>query len=339
MSLAGEAESRSPDPAVGGVFAAARRLQEAVGRVVVGQAPAVELVLVALLAGGHVLLEDVPGVGKTLLARTVARCLDCTFRRVQCTPDLLPADVTGLSFFNQRTQGFEFRPGPVFTQVLLADEINRATPRTQSALLESMEEHQVTVEGETHALPSPFLVLATQNPVELEGTFPLPEAQLDRFLLRLSLGYPSVEEETAILRRFRERSPLEAATPVLAASELTALQEACRGVHVGAAVEGYLVGLVRSTRENEALDLGASPRATLALYHAAQALAAVRGRAFVLPDDVKGLAPAVLGHRLIPTAQSRLRGRGATELVEALVEAYPAPVETERAAPPSRAAR
>jgi MoxR-like ATPase len=327
-------DAGASDPRVRDVSAAAGRLQSAVGRVVVGQAGAVEFVLVALLTEGHVLLEDVPGVGKTLLARTVAACLGCSFRRLQCTPDLLPADVTGLSFFNQRTQGFEFRPGPVFTQVLLADEINRATPRTQSALLEAMQERQVTVEGETHPLPRPFLVLATQNPVELEGTFPLPEAQLDRFLLRLSLGYPSLEEETAILRRFREGSPLEAAVPVLPASELAALQRACREVYVGDAVEGYLVELVRATRQHEALDLGASPRASLALYHAAQALAAVRGRAYVLPDDVKHLAPAVLGHRLIPTAQSRLRGRGATEVVEALLATLPAPVEEEASSLP-----
>jgi MoxR-like ATPase len=339
VSLASGAEPDAAVRDVRDVRDASRRLQEAVGRVVVGQSGAVELVLVALLCGGHVLLEDVPGVGKTLLARTVARCLDCTFRRLQCTPDLLPADVTGLSFFNQRTQSFEFRPGPVFTQVLLTDEINRATPRTQSALLESMEERQVTVEGDTHPLPTPFLVLATQNPVELEGTFPLPEAQLDRFLLRLTLGYPSVAEETAIVRRFRQGSPLESATPVLAARDLTVLQRSCRNVFVGEAVEGYIVGLVRATRDHEALDLGASPRATLALYHAAQALAAIRGRAFVLPDDVKRLAPAVLGHRLIPTAQSRLRGRGASDVVDAILAAYPAPVEVETGVPPVRAAR
>jgi MoxR-like ATPase len=318
-----------PDKDVAQVQDAGQRLQQSVGQVVVGLEAAVELVLVALLTEGHVLLEDVPGVGKTLLARTFARCLNCTFRRLQCTPDLLPADVTGLSFFNQRSQGFEFRPGPIFTQILLADEINRATPRAQAALLEGMEERQVTVEGETHPLPRPFLVLATQNPVELEGTFPLPEAQLDRFLLRLTLGYPGVEEETAILRRFRAGSPLESAVPVLEADDLLRLQSVCRGVHVGEAVEGYLVGLVRATRGHEALDLGASPRASLALYRAAQALAALRGRAYVLPDDVKHLAPAVLGHRLIPTAQSRLRGRGAPAVVEALLSQLPAPVEDE----------
>jgi MoxR-like ATPase len=312
---------------VGRVAEAARRVTEAASRVVVGQARALELLLVAILVEGHVLLEDVPGVGKTLTARTLARCLGCDFRRLQFTPDLLPSDVTGVSYFNQRTQEFEFRPGPIFTNVLLADEINRATPRTQSALLESMEERQVTVEGETRTLGRPFLVLATQNPVELEGTFPLPEAQLDRFLLRLSLGYPTGDEEKAILRRFRDRSPLQEVQPVLSGEDLLALQAACRQVHVGDAVEDYLVTVVRATRGHAALDLGASPRASLALYRAAQALAAVRGRAFALPDDVKLLAPAVLGHRLLPTAQSRLRGRGASSVVEQLLQELPAPVE------------
>ena len=308
---------------------AAQRLKVAAGRVVVGQERALELLLVALLAEGHVLLEDVPGVGKTLMARTLARCLGCEFRRLQFTPDLLPSDVTGLSFFNQRSQEFEFRPGPIFTNVLLADEINRATPRTQSALLESMEEHQVTVDGETRAVPRPFMVLATQNPVELEGTFPLPEAQLDRFLLRVTLGYPTVEEEKAILRRFRERSPLEDVQPILSTADLLALQAAVRRVHVGEAVEDYLVAVVRTTREHDALDLGASPRASLALFRASQALAAIHGRGFVLPDDVKRLAPPVLGHRLVPTSQSRLRGRGAPAVVERMLEEIPAPVEVE----------
>jgi MoxR-like ATPase len=311
---------------------AAQRLTAAASQVVVGQADAIELVLVALLTEGHVLLEDVPGVGKTLLARTIARCLGCSFRRLQFTPDLLPSDVTGLNYFNQKTQEFEFRAGPIFTQILLADEINRATPRTQAALLESMEEHQATIEGNTHLLPRPFLVLATQNPIELEGTFPLPEAQLDRFLLRLSLGYPEQEDERAILRRFRERSPLEDVAPVLAAEDLTSLQVACRTVHVSEVVEDYLLAIVRATRDHEALDLGASPRASLALYRAAQARAAIHGREYVLPDDVKRLAPAVLGHRLLPTAQSRLRGRGATAVIQALLDQVPAPVEVETAA-------
>jgi MoxR-like ATPase len=308
---------------------AARRILDAAHMVIVGQNRALELLLVALLVEGHVLLEDVPGVGKTLMARTLARCLGCTFRRLQFTPDLLPSDVTGLSYFNQKSQAFEFRPGPIFTNILLADEINRATPRTQSALLESMEERQVTVEGETRLLAPPFLVLATQNPVELEGTFPLPEAQLDRFLMRVSVGYPSVEDERAILRRFRERSPLADVQPVLGAADLLRLEAAVREVYVSEPVEDYLLSIIRATREHEALDLGASPRASLALYHAAQALAAIRGREFVLPDDVKHLAGPVLGHRLLPTAQSRLRGRGATAVVEALLQELPAPVEDE----------
>jgi MoxR-like ATPase len=314
------------------VTTAARRLKEAVSRTIVGLDDAVELLLVALFTEGHVLLEDVPGVGKTLMARTLARAVGCEFRRLQFTPDLLPSDVTGLSYFNQKTQEFEFRAGPIFTNVLLADEINRATPRTQSALLESMEERQVTVEGETRVLARPFLVLATQNPVELEGTFPLPEAQLDRFLMRVSLGYPSEEQERAILRRFRDvpnAVALQKVAPVVEGDELVTLQTACRAVHVGEPVEGYLLSVVRATRGHEGLDLGASPRASLALYHASQALAAIRGRDYVLPDDVKRLAGPVLGHRLLPTAQSRLRGRGATALVENLLEMLPVPVERE----------
>jgi MoxR-like ATPase len=311
----------------GTVQAAARRLRAAIGSVVVGQDEAIELLLVVLLSDGHVLLEDVPGVGKTLLARTLARALGCDFRRLQFTPDLLPSDVTGLNYFNQRSQQFEFRAGPVFTQVLLVDEINRATPRTQSALLESMEERQVTVEGDTRPLPRPFMVLATQNPVELEGTFPLPEAQLDRFLLRLSVGYPSPHEERAILHRFRERSPLEDVQPVLDSEQIGLLQAACRRVHVSDAVEEYLVAIVRATRDHESLDLGASPRASLALYHASQALAAIRGRDYVLPDYVKHLAAPVLSHRLLATAQSRLRGRTAAGVVRTIVESVPAPVE------------
>ncbi len=305
----------------------AERARANVERVIVGKTVVVDMVLVALLCEGHVLLEDVPGIGKTMLAKSVARTLGCGFRRIQFTPDLLPSDVTGLSFFNQREQAFEFRAGPIFSQVVLADEVNRATPRTQSALLECMEERQVTVEGETRPLPRPFLVLATQNPVELEGTFPLPEAQLDRFLLRLALGYPGRDEEKTILRRFRSTSPLEDLAAVVEADELLAMGRICREVHVAEAIEDYLVALVGATREHPALELGASPRATLALYRASQALAAIQGRGFVLPDDVKRLAPAVLGHRLIASTRSRLRGRGLDEVVAEIVGSVPVPVE------------
>jgi len=314
---------------IGRVSDLAHRVRANVERVIVGKSDVIELVLVALLCEGHVLLEDVPGIGKTLLAKTVARSLGCTFRRIQFTPDLLPSDVTGVSFFNQKRQEFEFRPGPVFSQVLLADEINRATPRTQSALLECMEERQVTLEGETRTLPRPFLVLATQNPIELEGTFPLPEAQLDRFLLRLSLGYPSVEEEKSIARRFRGTSPLDALEPVVTAEELQAVQQLCQQVHISEAVEDYIVGIVRGTREHPLVELGASPRGTLALNRTARALAAISGRTFVIPDDVKRLAPAVLAHRLITSAQARLRGQAQGQIIDEVIESVSVPVEEE----------
>ena len=314
----------------------ATRARANVEKVIVGKGEAIDLVLVALLCEGHVLLEDVPGIGKTMLAKSVARTLACEFRRVQFTPDLLPSDVTGLRFFNQKDQAFEFHPGPVFAQVVLADEINRATPRTQSALLECMEEQQVTVEGETHPLPRPFLVLATQNPIELEGTFPLPEAQLDRFLLRLSLGYPSDEEQRTILRRFRHASPLAELEPVVNSAELLAMQRLCREVHVGDPIEDYIIALVAATRRHAAIELGASPRGALALYHAAQALAAVQGRDFVVPDDVKRLARPVLAHRLITSSQSRLRGRGADDVLAEVLAGVPVPVE--EAEPPTLAA-
>jgi len=309
------------------IRAMAERARQNVERVIVGKSDVIDLILVALLCEGHVLIEDVPGVGKTMLAKSVARTLDCTFRRIQFTPDLLPSDVTGVSFFNQKAQEFEFRAGPIFSQVVLADEINRATPRTQSALLECMDERQVSLEGETRRLPRPFLVLATQNPIELEGTFPLPEAQLDRFLLRLSVGYPSEADEKSIVRRFRAASPLDELPAVVEARELTQMQRLSREVHVAEVVEDYIVRLVRATRLHASIDLGASPRGTLALYHAAQAFAAVQGRGYVLPDDVKRLAPAVLTHRLITSAQSRLRGRDAADLLTEVVASVPAPVE------------
>ncbi|MHB1159448.1 MAG: AAA family ATPase [Chloroflexota bacterium] len=312
---------------VGTVAGAAAQIRENVGRVVVGKEESVTLMMVALLCEGHVLLEDVPGLGKTTLAKSMARSLGLTFQRIQFTPDLLPSDVTGISYYNQREQQFQFRPGPVFANVLLADEINRATPRTQSALLEAMEERQVTVDGETYPLPRPFLVLATENPVELEGTFPLPEAQLDRFLMRMGLGYPTREEEKRIARRFQAGDPLADLGPVLSAAELPQLVSACRRVYVGEAVEDYLVDLVRASREASEVSLGASPRATIALLRGSQALAALEGRDYVLPDDVKRLAGPVLSHRLILTAQGYLQGQAASRLVGDLLERVPAPVE------------
>jgi MoxR-like ATPase len=307
----------------------AARVRENVERVIVGAAEAIDLALVALLTDGHILIEDVPGTGKTMLAKALARSIGCTYRRIQCTPDLLPSDITGLYYFNQRAQEFEFRPGPVFAQILLADEINRATPRTQAALLEAMQEQQVTVEGATYPLPRPFLVLATQNPIELQGTFPLPEAQLDRFLLRLTLGYPDAEREREILRRFATGDPLADLEPVATADELLDARLRVREVVVAAVVEGYIVDLARETRRHAEIELGLSPRGTLALHRSSQALAAVRGRTFVVPDDVKALAPAVIPHRLILSTHARLRERSAAELTAEILHAVPAPVEQE----------
>ncbi len=307
--------------------ALAARIRANMEKVMVGKADVIELLLVALAAGGHVLIEDVPGTGKTMLAKSLARSLDVTFRRIQFTPDLLPSDVTGLSYFNQKTGEFEFRPGPVFAQVLLADEINRATPRTQSALLECMEERQVTVEGVTRPLARPFLVLATQNPVEQEGTFPLPEAQLDRFLLKLPAGYPSADEEMAMLDRFRSGDPYRELAPVATADEILALQQAVPQVHVARPVQQYIVDLARATRSAEGIELGVSPRGTLALLRASQALAAVRGRDYVLPDDVQYLARPALAHRLVTSTQLRLRGRGAAEVLDGILAATPVPAE------------
>ena len=309
------------------IQAAASRVRDNVGRVIVGKDEIVNLALVAILCEGHILLEDVPGIGKTTLAKALARSLGCTFHRIQFTPDLLPSDVTGLSVYNQKTQEFEFRPGPLLAQVVLADEINRATPRTQSALLEAMQERQFTVDGRTLPLPRPFFVLATQNPIELEGTFPLPEAQVDRFFMRLKLGYPSAEEENSILKRYERSEPLEELVPVLSADELLERQKGARTVRVEDSVREYIVSIARATREHPAVELGASPRGTLYLYHAAQAYAALDGRSFVLPDDVKYLAPFVLTHRIMIGAQTRLRGRTPDEIVREVVDSVPAPVE------------
>jgi MoxR-like ATPase len=302
-------------------------LLQNVGRVIVGRKATVELMLVSLLCEGHVLLEDVPGVGKTMLAKSLARSLDCSFTRIQFTPDLLPSDITGVSIYSQKTNDFEYRPGPVMSQVVLADEINRASPRTQSALLEAMQERQVTVDGVTRRLPRPFLVMATQNPIELEGTFPLPEAQVDRFLMRLEMGYPDAVEERDILRRFRTADPLESLQPVVSADGLLEVVPVCRRVFVHEVLEAYIVAVARASREGEDFALGVSPRGTLALYRASQTLAAVRGRNYVTPDDVQYLAVPVLAHRLIPSAQTRLRGRPVKTLFSDLIGQVPVPVE------------
>jgi MoxR-like ATPase len=316
------------------IATAARRVHDNIERVIVGKAEVVELVLVAIFCEGHVLIEDVPGIGKTLMARSVARSLGCTFRRIQCTPDLLPSDVTGTHIYNQKTGDFEFRAGPIFSQVLLADEINRATPRTQSAFLEAMEERQVTAEGETMPLHRPFLVLATQNPVELEGTFPLPEAQLDRFLMRVRMGYPDESQDELIMERFAQSNPIEDLAPVLSAEQLLELQHACRDILVEPDVRQYIIKLVHATREHTQVELGASPRAMLGLFRTVQALAAIRGRSYVIPDDVKYLAPFVLEHRIIPHAQSHLRGNTAADILREVLDSVPVPVEQEVAVDP-----
>jgi len=291
-----------------------------VEKVIVGKRPAIEMVLVALLCEGHVLVEDVPGVGKTMLARSVAASLGLSFKRLQCTPDLLPNDITGVSVFNQQTREFEFRPGPAFVHVLLADEINRATPRTQSALLEAMGERQVTVDGVTYPLARPFIVMATQNPIEYEGTFPLPEAQLDRFLLRLALGYPGAAEEGRLLRRLQREHPIESLGAVAQVEALPELARSVWEIHVDETVEDYTVRLVQATRQHPDLALGASPRGSLALFKTSQALAALRGRDFVLPDDVKTMVPLTLTHRLLVKPESALRGRTAAQIVHDILD-------------------
>ena len=306
---------------------AAERFKENVGKVIVGRTDVVELCFVALLCEGHILMEDVPGVGKTSLARAIARSIQGSFRRIQCTPDLLPSDVTGVHFFNQKTGEFEFRAGPVVAHIVLVDEINRATPRTQSCFLECMQERQVTADLETIMLPRPFMIIATQNPIELEGTFALPEAQLDRFLLRLPMGYPTPDEEIELLHRFQDAQPLEVMESVLSASELAGLQTACRKVYVEDSVRHYITEVCRATRSDSSLRLGASPRATLALQQSAQALAAIRGRDFVLPDEVKKLAVPVLAHRVLLDTGASVHGLSAVSVIERIVASVSVPVE------------
>jgi MoxR-like ATPase len=298
----------------------ADRVVRNVENVIVGKRHQIELLMAALLCQGHVIIEDVPGTGKTMLARAVAASLGISFKRLQCTPDLLPNDITGVSVFNQGTQAFDFRPGPVFVNILLADEINRATPRTQAALLEAMQERQVTVDGVTRPLAAPFLVLATQNPIEYEGTFPLPEAQLDRFLMRISLGYPEADDESQILRNLRKEHPIETVAQVVDGSDLLKLYADVSDVHVDESLERYVLAIVRATRSHPDVALGASPRGSLALYKTAQAVAALRGRDYVVPDDIKTLAPLTLVHRLIVTPGSQLRGRTALAILDEILE-------------------
>jgi MoxR-like ATPase len=305
----------------------AKRLRENIQSVIVGKDDVINLTLAVVLCEGHILLEDVPGIGKTTLARTLAASLGCDFRRIQFTPDLLPSDVTGLNWFNQKIQEFEYRPGPIISQVVLADEINRATPRTQSALLEAMQERQVTIDGVTRALPRPFLVMATQNPVELEGTFPLPEAQVDRFLMRISIGYPDEGEENDILERFRVGDPLAEIEPATTPEEVRQLQAERRTVRVVDSIREYIVRVARATRDHHEIELGASPRATMGLYQASQAWAAIQDRDYVIPDDVKKVAPFILTHRLMIAPQAQLRGRNMEELISDIVDGVPVPVE------------
>ncbi len=306
----------------------ATTIRENIQKVIVGKGDIIDLALVAVLCEGHILFEDVPGIGKTTLAKSIAASLGSSFRRIQFTPDLLPSDVVGVYYFNQKISEFEYRPGPIMAQVVLADEINRATPRTQSAMLEAMQERQVTVDIETKPLPRPFLVLATQNPIELEGTFPLPEAQVDRFLMKLAIGYPSEEEENDILLRFEREDPLETLEAVVEPATVQEMQRQVRLIKVENSVREYIVKVVRATREHEEVDLGASPRGSMALYHTSQALAAIRGRSFVIPDDVKFLAPHVLTHRIMISPQTRLRGRRPDQVVSEIVNTVPVPVET-----------
>jgi MoxR-like ATPase len=306
----------------------AERIITNVETVIVGKRSQIEFLLVALLCQGHVLIEDVPGTGKTMLARAIAASMGLDFKRIQCTPDLLPNDITGVSIYNQGDGAFEFQPGPVFANLLLADEVNRATPRAQSALLEAMQEAQVTIDGVTRPLPSPFLTLATQNPIEFEGTFPLPEAQLDRFLIRIPLGYPDEADELRVLRNLRKSHPIERIAQVVDGATVTSLHDTITDIHIDESLEKYLLTIVRATRSHPDLAAGASPRGSLALYKTSQAFAALRGRDYVTPDDVKTLAPLTLGHRLILRPESQLRGHSATSILSEIMERTPVAIES-----------
>ncbi|MGB6894790.1 MAG: MoxR family ATPase [Dehalococcoidia bacterium] len=303
----------------------AERILSNVEKVIIGKEGEVRLALIALMCQGHVLIEDVPGVGKTMLARSIARSTGCSFKRIQCTPDLLPSDITGVSIYNQKIGDFEFRPGPILAQVILADEINRATPKTQSALLEAMEERQVTVDGVTHQVPRPFMVMATENPIEYEGTFPLPEAELDRFLLRIRLGYPSHTDEVLIMDRQQVMHPIEELGQVTDSHEIQSVQRAVKEIYVDPLIKQYIVGVVDTTRKHEAVYLGASPPGSLALFRTCQARALLDGRDFVMPDDVKELAYPALGHRLIVSPSARVKAISASEVVEGCLQRVPVP--------------
>ena len=303
----------------------ARGIVENVSTVIVGKKPVIEQALAAVIAQGHLLIEDVPGVGKTMLAKSISISIGCSFKRIQFTPDLLPSDIVGVSIYNQSTGEFEFRPGPVMAQVVLADEINRATPKTQSALLEAMEELQVSVDGVTRLLERPFVVMATQNPIEYEGTFPLPEAQLDRFLLRISLGYPSFTEELSVIEQQEQTHPIDHLKAVATAEDVIGLQNAAKNVYVDGAVREYIVGLIEATRTHEDVFLGASPRASLGMFRAVRAMALIQDRDYVIPDDVKDLAYSVLGHRMILAPSARMRGLQTRQVIEGLLELVPVP--------------
>jgi MoxR-like ATPase len=307
------------------VQAIAERVVANVEKVIVGKHEEVQLALIAMICQGHVLIEDVPGVGKTMLAKTIARSLGCMFRRIQCTPDMLPSDITGVSIFNQKTREFEFRPGPIMAQIVLADEINRATPKTQSALLEAMEERQVTVDGVTHPLETPFMVLATQNPIEYEGTFPLPEAQLDRFLMRIRLGYPTVDQEIAILDQQRVKHPVDSVEQVVDAEGLRAMQSAVKEVFINDLVKEYILSVITATRKHPDTYLGASPRGSLALYKTSQVRAALLGRDYVIPDDVKALAEVTLAHRIIISPSARIKNVDPRAVIDEILQSVPVP--------------